>query len=84
MREPFVELPDHLAAAELVVVVHRHDGRRRDEEALATVADRGLEELAKRQLAELAVQLDPRRYRARYGARVPAERVLRCLDGELV
>src|SRR5439155_2201427 len=47
------------------------DGRR-DEKALATIADRLLEELAERQLAELAVQLDPRRDAARYGNGIPA------------
>ena len=47
------------------------DGRR-DQEALAAVADRRLEELAERQLAELAVQLDPGRDAARHGDRIPA------------
>src|SRR4029453_5272804 len=47
------------------------DGRR-DQEALAAVADRLLEVFAERQLTELAVKFDPRRYGARDSDRIPA------------
>src|SRR5437879_2481146 len=59
------------------------DGRR-DEEAVAAVADRLLEVLAERQLAELAVQLDPRRHAARHRDRVPAARWHGRLAAEVV
>ena len=48
--------------------------RRRDQKAVAAIGDRGLEELLERKLAELGVQLGPRRHRPGHGHRIPAER----------
>src|SRR5262249_10524164 len=57
---------------------------RRDKKALATVADRRVKELSKRQLAELAVQLDPRRYCSWHGHRIPAALRHRRLAAEVI
>ncbi len=63
-----------------LVLEQRHLGRpllrdrRRHQKAVAAIGDRGLEQLLKRKLAELGVQLRPRRHRAGHGHRVPAER----------
>src|SRR5438552_4164496 len=68
---------EHLSEAGLILQLINlrlpltHDDRQ-DEKALATIADRLLEELAERQLAELAMQLDPRRDAARYDNDIPA------------
>src|SRR5262249_31817912 len=59
------------------------DGRR-DEKTLAAVADRLLEEFSKRQLAELAVKLDPRRYCSWHGHRIPAALRYRRLAAEVI
>ncbi len=57
---------------------------RRDQEPLAAVADRALEELLERQLAELRMQLDPGLHAAGHGDAVPAPHRHRLLSLEVL
>jgi len=56
----------------------------RDEEPFSPVPDCSLEELFERQLAEFAMQLQPRRYAARHGDGIPAARRHRFLAAEVL
>src|SRR5207245_9679205 len=56
----------------------------RDEEPFSSVPDCPLEELFERQLAEFAMQLQPRRYAARNAAGMPAARKHRFLAAEVL